>query len=101
MVTSRTGTAAPTLTFAGGPADQAYSVTLTATGPTGAIVGLTPVQITKGMTAEQVAAAVATELNGKQDASSTDTLQATSAGGVVSVSEAGGGTISALTAVIA
>ena len=95
------GTATATITFSGGPADQAYTVTLTASGPTGSITGLTPVQITKGMTAAQVATAVATMLEGKQDATAADTLHAVAAGGVVSVSEVGGGTISALTAVIA
>jgi len=89
------------ITFTGGPADQDYSVTLTATGPTGAIVGLTPVLISRSMTAEQAAAAVATELNGKQDGTGTDTLTAVAASGIVTVTENGGGTIVTLTAVIA
>jgi len=96
-----TGTATATVTFSGGPSDAAATVTLTATGPTGAITGLTPVSITNGMTADAVAAAVAAELNGKQDASTTDTLNAVAVGSVVTVTEAGGGNIVSLTAVIA
>jgi len=94
------GTATVTVTFSGGPADAAYTVTLTATGPTGPITGLTPVDITKGMTADAVATAVANELNGKQDATSADTLVAAAVGGVVTVTEAGGGNVT-VTAVIA
>jgi hypothetical protein len=93
-------TATATVTFSGGPADQAYTVTLTATVPAGAVVGLTPVSVVKSATAEQVAAAVAAELDGKQDAGATDTLAASAVGTVVTVTEAGGGNVT-VTAVIA
>jgi hypothetical protein len=94
------GTATATVTFSGGPADQDYTVTLTASGPTGAITGLNPVVITNGMTAEQVATAVAAELDGKQDVGATDTLAASAVGAVVTVTETGGGNVT-VTAVVA
>jgi hypothetical protein len=100
VVVAGAGTSTATVTFSGGPADADYTVTLAVTGPTGGIVGLTPVSITKGMTVEAVATAVATELNGKQDGTGTDTLVAVAAGGVVTVTEAGGGNVT-VTAVIA
>jgi hypothetical protein len=53
------------------------------------------------MTATQLAAEVAAELNGKQDGTGTDTLIAVSADEVVTVTEQSGGNIVALTAVIA
>lgn len=97
-----TGTTSATITFAGGPSDADYTVTLTASTGTGAIVGLTPVNITKGMTAAQVATAVAAELNGAQDAGAQDTLAASAAGGVVTVTSSGASTtVASLTAVIA
>jgi len=94
------GTTTATITFSGGPADASATVTLTATGPTGAITGLTPVAFTKGATVDQIATAVAAELDGKQDATTTDTLVAVAAGGVVTVTESGGGVVT-VTAVIA
>jgi len=95
-----TGTATATLTFAGGPADKAYTITLTSNAGAD-ITGLTPVSVAKGMSADAVAAAVAAELDGKQDAGATITLAATATGSVVSVTEAGGANVDTLTAVIA
>ena len=95
-----TGTATATITFAGGPAAAAGTVTLTADAGA-AITGLTPVAIAQGDTAAQVATKVATMLDGKQDTGATVTLDAAAIGGVVTVTEAGGGNIATLTAVIA
>jgi len=96
-----TGTASATITFTGGPSDAEYTVTLTASTAAGAITGLTPVSVAQGATIAQVATAVAAELDGKQDAGTTDTLVASAVDGVVTVTESGGGNIVTLTAVIA
>lgn len=94
-------TTSATITVGGGPSAASGTVTLAVTGPTGAIVDLNPVSIIAGDTADQVAAKIAAELNGKQDATDTDTLVAIAAGAVVTVTELGGGTFSAVTATVA
>jgi hypothetical protein len=66
-----------------------------------AIAGLTPVAVTKGMTAAQAAIAVAAALDKKKDAGSSISLAAVSAGAVVTVTEAGNANIATLTAVVA
>jgi hypothetical protein len=95
-----TKTKSATITFGGGPAPAAGTITLTANAGA-AIAGLTPVTVTKGMTAAQAATAVAAALNGKKDAGSSITLAAVSAGAVVTVTEAGNANIATLTAVVA
>jgi len=96
------GTTSVTITFTGGPADADGTVTITAATGTGAIVGITPVPFKKGDTADAVATAVAAMLTGKQDGTAADTLAATAAGGVVTVTSTGTSTtIATLTTVIA
>lgn len=88
------GTATATLTFSGGPADQAYTFTATTIESGGvAFTGFSPVAIAPNQTTEQTASAVAAMLDGLQDAGATITLQASAAGSVVTLTEAGGGNI--------
>ena len=85
-------TASVKVTFAGGPATKAGTVSLGAdvgTGTAKTIAGLTPVTIAKNDTAGAVAGKVAAALNGKQDTAKTVTLAASAAGAVVTVTEAG------------
>ena len=85
-------TATVKVTFAGGPASKAGTVSLgpdVGTGPAKTIAGLPPVAIAKNDTAAVVAGKVATALNGKQDTAKTVTLAASAAGAVITVTEAG------------
>jgi hypothetical protein len=94
-----TGTASATITLGGGPADKAYTIALTANA--GAVIaGIASVAVAKSDTAAQVATKVAAALNGKKDAGSTKTLAAVAAAAKVTVTEAGGGNIATLTAVV-
>lgn len=94
------GTATVTLTFTGGPAAAAQTVTLAgfAIG-SNTITGLTVVTIAKADTIAAVATKVAAMLTGKQDATNSVTLAATATAGRVVVTEAGGGVIAAGAAV--
>lgn len=89
-------TATVTITFAGGPAPTAGTVSLGAdvgTGPAKTIAGLSPVTIAMNDTAAVVAGKVAAALNGKKDAGNTVTLAASAAGAVITVTEATGAVV--------
>lgn len=100
-VVAGVGTTSATITMAGDDATSAGTVTLVVEVDATAITGLTPVTIGIGDTSADIAAAIAAELNGKQDVGATLTLAASAVGDVVTVTEAGGGTITTLTATVA
>ena len=90
------GTNTLTLTVNGGPADQAYTVTISGLSVGGsAIAGISPVPVAQGDTPSHVANLIETEIAGKQDAGATVTLAVAKAGKVLTITETGGGTFDA------
>lgn len=95
------GTATAAVTFAGGPAKTSGSVSAAVTVNDGAdkdIVIAGPVEISPCLEADELAADYAAALNGAQDEGATVTLVASASGSVVTVTESGGATITAVTA---
>ena len=90
------GTSTLTLTVNGGPADQAYTVTISGLSVGGsAIAGISPVPVAQGDTPSHVANLIETEIAGKQDAGGTVTIAVAKAGKVLTITETGGGTFDA------
>ena len=91
-----TGTTSATITFTAGPQAATGAVAISGLAVGAAAVPTTaPVATAANDTATQVAAKVATYLNGKKDSGNTVTIAATASAGVVTITEAGGGSIAA------
>lgn len=88
-------TTTATITIAGGNAEGLLAGTLTvadlAIGAADVTVPVVP--ITSGMSPAQLAARLAARMDGLQDAGETVTIEASATGAVVTITEAGGGTI--------
>ena len=95
-----TGTATATLTISGSPAKSPGTITLAANAGS-AIAGLSTLTFERGTTTDELATAIAAELDGKQNAGETITLEAAADGSVITLTEAGGADIVSASATFA
>lgn len=92
-----TETPTATLTITGSPTKTGGTITLAAYAGSD-IFGLNVLSFDRGTTVNELASAIAAELDGKQNEFETVTIQASANGSVITVTEAGGDNIDTLSA---